>query len=72
MSERRYQPPFGRDMDDEGLGEEISQLSNEINGLYRVVSSRTSTPGAKMIYKPAAIENTVEELLSGIVGGYLH
>lgn len=45
----------------------ISQLSNEINGLYRVVSSRTSTPGAKMIYKPAAIENTVEELLSGIV-----
>ncbi len=69
MSERRYQSPVGRDMDDGGLGEEISQLSNEINGLYRVVSSRTSTPGVKTIYKATTTENIVAELLSKIAGG---
>jgi len=57
-------------MEDEGLGEEISQLSQEINGLYRAVSSRASTPVPKMMCKnsSSAIENIVNELISDIAG----
>ena len=67
MSGRDWIRSPQRNSNEDGVHEEISQLSAEVRGLYRLISSKNSPPSAsKMIFEPSGIDFLVSDLIADL------